>query len=118
MVYEPQTRDIGGYRFTIAYADIQKPVLTPDVVNAGGIIIQTGPEEYLIAGQGITVTFAGIGDGPGLVGIDQAWEGRFDAAGRWVPLRLLNGDQIHQGRHIRLETGKWQIQKVKLYRYR
>ena len=118
VVYEPQTRDIGGYRFTIAYADIQKPVLTPDVVNAGGIIIQTGPEEYLIAGQGITVTFAGIGDGPGLVGIDQAWEGRFDAAGRWVPLRLLNGDQIHQGRHIRLETGKWQIQKVKLYRYR
>jgi beta-galactosidase GanA len=118
VIYEPQTRDIGGYRFTIAYADIQKPVLTPDVVNAGGIIIQTGPEEYLIAGQGITVTFAGLGAGPALVGIDQAWEGHYDAAGTWVPLRLLNGDQIHQGRHIRLETGAWQIQKVKLYRYR
>jgi beta-galactosidase GanA len=118
VIYEPQTREIGDYRFTIAYADIQKPVLTPEVVNAGGIIIQTGPEEYLIAGQGITVTFAGIGAGPALVGIDQTWEGHFDATGRWVPLRLLNGDQIHQGRHIRLEPGAWQIQKVKLYRYR
>lgn len=118
IVYEPQTREIGGYRFTIAFADIQRPVTSPDIATAGGMIIQIGPEEYLIAGQGITVTFKPVGDGPASAGIDSAYEGVFDAGGAWVPGRLLNGDQTHQGRHIRLGAGDWQIQRVKLYRYR
>ncbi|WP_157801284.1 DUF5597 domain-containing protein [Sphingobium sp. LB126] len=117
LVYEPITEKIGDYRFTVAFADIQKPVATPDTANAGGIIIQTGAEDYLIAGQGITVTFAPLGPGPSLAGIDSAWEGEFDAQGRWVAGRLLNGDQTHQGRHIRLPAGKFQIQKIRLYRY-
>lgn len=117
LVYEPVTEKIGDYRFTVAFADIQKPVATPDTGNAGGIIIQTGPEDYLIAGQGVTVTFAPVGPGPSLAGIDSAWEGHFDAQGNWVPGRLLNGDQTHQGRHIRLPVGDFQIQKVRLYRY-
>lgn len=50
--------------------------------------------------------------------LDSAWEGTFDTAGKWVPGRLLNGDQTHQGRHIRLAPGAFQIQRVKLYRYR
>lgn len=116
--YEPQVRDIGGYRFTIAYADIQRPTMTPDTAGYGGLIIQTGEDEYLVAGQGITVTFKPIGDGPGLAGIDRAHEGVFDAAGNWKPGRLLNGDQTHQGRHIRLPAGTWGIQRVRLYRYR
>lgn len=129
LVYEPETRDIGSYRFTIAYADIQKPVANPGadatqpgttaaIAAAGGMIVQIGPEEYLIAGQGITVTFKPRADAAALAGIDSAFEGKFDASGKWVPLRLLNGDQTHQGRHIRLEAGKWQIQRVKLYTYR
>ncbi len=124
--YAPQTRDIGDYRFTIAYADIQRPTMTAETAGYGGIIIQTGAEEYLIAGQGITVTFAardagagaGVGGGPALAGIDRAEEGVFDGAGRWVAGRVLNGDQTHQGRHIRLAPGAWQIQKVRLYRYK
>ncbi|WP_267347500.1 DUF5597 domain-containing protein [Sphingomonas sp. GM_Shp_2] len=116
--YEPQVRDIGGYRFTIAYADIQRPTMTPDTAGYGGLIIQTGEDDYLVAGQGITVTFKPIGDGPGLAGIDRAHEGVFDAAGNWKPGRLLNGDQTHQGRHIRLPAGTWGIQRVRLYRYR
>lgn len=117
IVYEPVTEKIGNYRFTVAFADIQKPVLAPETAKAGGIIIQTGPEDYLIAGQGITVTFAPAGQGPSLAGIDSAWEGHSDAQGHWVAGRLLNGDQTHQGRHIRLAPGKWQIQKVRFYRY-
>jgi len=117
LVHEPVTETIGNYRFTVAFADIQKPVVTPDTGNAAGIIIQTGPEDYLIAGQGITVTFAPVGAGPSLAGIDSAWEGHFDAHGTWIAGRLLNGDQTHQGRHIRLPAGDFQIQKVRLYRY-
>jgi beta-galactosidase GanA len=117
VLYEPQTRDLGGYRFTIAYADIQRPTLAPTTAAAGGMIIQVAPEEFLIAGQGITVTFAPIGDGPSQAGLDSVSEGTFDAAGTWRPVRLLNGDQTHQGRHVSLPTGSWQIQRVKLYRY-
>jgi hypothetical protein len=58
------------------------------------------------------------GDGPPLAGIESAWEGSFDARGKWIAGRLLNGDQTHQGRHIRLAPGKFQIQRVRLYRYR
>ena len=57
-------------------------------------------------------------DGPPLAGIDLAEEGVFDAQGKWQPGRRLNGDQTHQGRHIRLPPGKPQIQRVRLYRYR
>lgn len=113
--YEPVTERIGDYRFTVSFADIIKPVAGPQTGNAGAIIIQTGPEDYLIAGQGVTVTFAPVG--PGQAGIGSAWEGRFEKDGRWVPGRLLNGDQTHQGRHIRLEPGEFQIQRVNLYRY-
>jgi beta-galactosidase GanA len=118
VIYEPQSRDIGGYRFTIAHADIQRPVANLDMASYGGLIIQVGPEDFIVAGQGFTLTFKPIGDGPGLAGIDSAHEGRFDKAGRWVPGRLLNGDQTHQGRHVSLAPGDWQIQRVKLYRYR
>ncbi len=116
--YEPQVRRMGDYRLTVSFADIQRPVMTPETVGYGGMVIRTGPEEYLIAGQGITVTFQGAGDGPTLAGIERAEEGRFDAAGRWIAGRVLNGDQTHQGRHIRLPAGEWSIQKVRLYRYR
>jgi beta-galactosidase GanA len=116
--YEPQLRRIGNYRFTVAFADIERPSMTPETAGYGGIVIRTGDDEYLIAGQGITVTFAGAGEGPSLVGIERAEEGSFDSAGRWVAGRVLNGDQTHQGRHIRLPAGAWGIQHVKLYRYR
>jgi beta-galactosidase GanA len=116
--YEPQLRRIGNYRFTVAFADIERPSMTPETAGYGGIVIRTGEDEYLIAGQGITVTFAGAGEGPSLAGIERAEEGHFDSAGRWVAGRVLNGDQTHQGRHIRLPAGAWVIQHVKLYRYR
>ena len=129
LVYEPDIREVGPYRFTIAYADIQKPAAHPGadasqpgttaaIAAAGGMIIQIGPEEYLVAGQGVTVTFKPKAGGAALAGIDSAFEGEFDSTGKWVPGRLLNGDQTHQGRHIRLEAGKWQIQRIKLYTYK
>ena len=118
VLYAPQVETIGGYRFTIAYADIQKPVATPATAGYGGLIVQTGPDEFLVAGQGITVTAEPVGPGAPTAGIESAWEGTFDTAGRWRPGRLLNGDQTHQGRHIRLAPGAYQIQKVRYFRYR
>jgi beta-galactosidase GanA len=63
------------------------------------------------------VTFAPSDDPAAQAGIDSVWEGSFDKSGNWVSGRLLNGDQTHQGRHLRLAPGQFQIQRVRLYRY-
>ena len=113
----PVTEAIGGYRFTVSFVDPWVAKSAQNTATHGGLIIQTGPEDYLVAGQGMTLTFAPVGDGPALAGIDNVWEGSFDVRGTWVPGRLLNGDQTHQGRHLRLAPGAFQIQRVRLYRY-
>jgi beta-galactosidase GanA len=118
VIATPVTEDIGGYQFTVTFVDTQSPQASQNIASHGGLIIQIGAEDYLIAGQGLIVTFAPVGDGPPLVGIDSAWEGGFNTAASWVPGRLLNGDQTHQGRHVRLAPGEFQIQRVRLYRYR
>jgi beta-galactosidase GanA len=83
---------------------------------AGGLVIATGPDEFLFAGIGVTVTFAATQ--PGVqAGILSVEEGRF-VNGAWQNVRWLNGDQTHQGRHLRLEPGRMSIQRIKLYRYR
>jgi len=109
---EPQTFNLGNYRFTVSF----EPATSPEkAAESGGLIIQTGPEDYLVAGQGVTITFIPIKDGS--AGIDVAEEGRF-VDGNWVAGRRLNGDQTHQGRHIGLAPGQWQIQKFTLYSYK
>jgi hypothetical protein len=83
---------------------------------AGGLVIATGADEFLFAGIGVTVTFAT--DEPGVqAGILNVEEGRF-VDGKWKNVRWLNGDQTHHGRHLRLEPGRFSIQRIKLYRYR
>ena len=84
---------------------------------AGGIVIQTGEDEFIIAGTGIVVTFATDDKVNRVVGILQADEGEY-LNGKWVKGRRMNGDQDHQGRHIRIAFGEWGIQQVKLYRYK
>jgi len=84
---------------------------------SGGLAIAVGPDEFIIAGTGLVVTFEANAPGLPLVGILSAQEGKY-VEGQWRPRRWLNGDQTHQGRHLRLPPGKFDIQRVKLYRYR
>jgi beta-galactosidase GanA len=82
---------------------------------SGGLVLATGPEELIVAGTAVTITFAASVQGK-RAGILSAEEGRF-VAGRWENVRWLGGDQTHQGRHVRLEPGRFSIQRVKLYLY-
>jgi beta-galactosidase GanA len=82
----------------------------------GGVIISTAPDEYVIAGSGLIVTFAPNSPGDPIAGIASIEEGTF-VNGHWVDGRRLNGDESHQGRHLRLPPGQFGIQRVKLYRY-
>ncbi|MBI5425519.1 MAG: DUF5597 domain-containing protein [Opitutae bacterium] len=83
---------------------------------AGGLMIALGDDEFLFAGIGLTITFASTEPGQ-QAGILSCAEGRYEN-GEWKHIRWLNGDQTHQGRHMRLEPGRFSLQRVKLYRYR
>ncbi|MCX6319013.1 MAG: DUF5597 domain-containing protein [Bacteroidetes bacterium] len=80
---------------------------------SGGIVIQTAPDEFLIAGTGIVVEFENI-DRNKVTNILEATEVSYQHGVR-VSGRRMNGDEDHQGRHIRFPVGEWGIQHVKLY---
>ena len=103
---------LGDYVLNISF---DRPTNQNPNVLSGGLVISTAPDEYVIAGTGLTVTFETEKPGDPLVGLLSVDEGKF-VDGQWRPGRRLNGDQTHQGRHVRL--GRIGIQKVKLYRYR
>jgi beta-galactosidase GanA len=116
----PQQARLGGYTLNVTYERPPSPATqgaqTSDLIS-GGLAIAVGPDEFIFAGTGLVVTFEANTPGPPLVGILSVQEGKY-AEGQWQPGRWLNGDQSHQGRHLRLPPGKFDIQRIKLYRYR
>jgi beta-galactosidase GanA len=110
----PQQLRLGDYVLNVTY---ERPSnQTPNVLS-GGLVVATGMDEFIFAGTGLTVTFETDKPGAPLVGILSAEEGKFEN-GQWRSDRRLNGDQTHQGRHLRLVSGTFGIQRIKLYRYR
>jgi beta-galactosidase GanA len=118
VVDSPVKNVLGGIEFTVTVIDPWTPRDKQSIGDHGGMMIWESGEDFWFAGQGITVTFKSLDKGLPLVGIDVAEEGVFNADGEWIAGRRLNGDQTHQGRHIRLPPGNPQIQKVRFYRYR
>lgn len=117
-----QTQDVnlGRYTLNISHSYTFKwsrPAKVDIWPVAGGIVICTGPDEYVVAGSGLIVTFAPNPPGEEIAGIVNIQEGNF-VNGRWIGGRWLNGDQNHQGRHLNLPLGNFGIQRIKLYRYR
>jgi uncharacterized protein DUF5597/glycosyl hydrolase family 42 (putative beta-galactosidase) len=106
---------LNGYILNVTY---DRPVAAATVDSVcGGLAIAMGPDEFIFAGTGLTITFDDAVASDTSVGIVSAQEGRY-VDGKWEPGRRLNGDQTHQGRHIRLVPGQFTIQRVKLYRYK
>jgi beta-galactosidase GanA len=113
----PRTVTMGAYTLEVSYNAPWEKLEPSEVQNRGGLVIQTGEDEFLVAGKGLTVVFGNAqGDGR-MVGIETAVEGTYQN-GRWREGRWMNGDETHQGRHIGLRGEAFTIQRVKLYRYR
>ncbi|KFF11389.1 glycosyl hydrolase family 35 [Chryseobacterium soli] len=113
--------------------------------EGGGIILRLAKDEYLIAGSGMVVEFEKLNEkkeiqakdlgedgfaaqggkiqtqnqwtGGKRVGIGPVDEIRIDENGNFIPIRRLNGDQTHQGRHIRIGVDEFAILHVRLYEY-
>ena len=82
---------------------------------SGGIIIALSKDEFYVGGTGLVIRFTSRN--PMLrAGIERVDEGHF-VNGSWHPGRRLNGDEDHQGRHLRIPTGEYGIQRIKLYTY-
>jgi beta-galactosidase GanA len=81
------------------------------------MIIQTGEDEFFVAGTGIVITFKHRDNKDLNVGLLKVDEGSFEN-NTWKVKRHLNGDQTHQGRHVNIPTNQFGIQKVALYIYK
>ena len=112
---------------------------------AGGLIVRTAPMEYIVAGSGLVLTFepedSGTApekklgeDGFLASGSDRGaekesrWKGkRIGLAsvkeisiaddGSQKRIRTFNGDETHQGCHVRIGVDDFRILRVKLYEY-
>ena len=112
----------GDYTVQIRYED-RLPEGSPP---AGGLVIQTGPEELLVAGYGIGCRFQARTPGLRHTGIQRVELGHFDDEHRWVHELWLNGDETGANntarippfsRNVRLGAERPMILRVTVFRY-
>jgi len=109
----PQTTlELNGYRLDVSLDEI----FGTQAQTGFGLVIATGPEEFLGAGSGFRISFQLKDGGPVHVGIGSVDEGTF-SEGAWIPGRRLNGDENDQGKGWRFAPKRIHIEKVVLYRY-
>jgi beta-galactosidase GanA len=118
---EQQHVRLGGYTLNVTF-EKRNPWAPAERASrlprpTGGIIISVGEGEYVIAGTGLVITFTSSSEEDPIAGIASIQEGEY-INGDWVPGRWMNGDQSHQGRHLRIPAGSFGIQRIKLYSYR
>ena len=100
--------------------------VVPDIVGYG-LFMTLGPDEYLLAGNNLFLTFTPDTPGPPIAGLAEQAAGRYDKNGKWVTTHFLGGDDSNfsseppvsqSGSVVRIMFGEHAIQRVKLYRYR
>jgi beta-galactosidase GanA len=106
------TRNLGGYELEISLDSI----FGTAAENGSGIVIATGPDEFLGAGSGFRVRFKPKTPGPARAGIGQVDEGVF-RNGEWIPGRRLNGDENDQGGYWRFDRFTPRIERCIVYRW-
>ena len=83
---------------------------------SGVLLIQTDSHEFYYVGFGVSLTFKSLKNPEARVGILKTERGYFKD-GKWTVFQHLNGDQTHQGRHIRSFVEDVSIQRFSLYEY-
>jgi hypothetical protein len=126
-----QTQDIPLGNYTVN-VDLRRNRRDPSQVPALGyaLVISVGPDEYFVAGQDVQVTFAPRTPGPEIAGLARVEAGAF-VKDKWVPGRILSGDDIlldydlagaaaknQSGSGLRFRSDGPTVQRVQLYRYR
>jgi beta-galactosidase GanA len=105
-------RDMGGYHLEISLDS----VFGHTASRGYGIVMATGPGQYLGCGSGFRVMFKPISPGPAYAGIGTVEEGKF-VGDEWIPGRKLNGDETDQGWSWRFSFFGSNVEKCVVYRY-
>ena len=85
----------GGDRVIVAYDDRDK--------TGYGLVIQTDPDEYVVAGTAARLKFESK-DPSKNIRIGQVYEGKFEGE-QWLTTRMLNGDETWNNEYL-LVTGR------------
>jgi len=86
--------------------------------EAACIILRLGKEDYLVIGSGVVVTYSDAKEkADDRIGLAKC-ELVNVVDSQLQVIRHLNGDQTHQGRHVRIPVGQFEIQHFRLYRYK
>lgn len=91
--------------------------------EAACIVLRLGKEDYLVIGSGVVITYTDAKTdinwkkGDTRIGLAKC-ESVNIKDGNMKIMRHLNGDQTHQGRHVRIPVGQFDIQHFRLYRYK
>ena len=127
--HQTQSVALGNY---ILNVDLRRNRRNPgQVPSLGyGLFIAVGPDEYVVAGDDIQVTFTPNTPGPPIAGLAGVETGTY-VRDRWVPGRRLNGDDVlldyklaeaaannQSGSGLKFDPNGPTIQHVNLYRYR
>jgi hypothetical protein len=124
VLFDKETQEsvfqLGNYEFTAKHSytlGYEANSKNDTWETTGAIVIQTGENDFYLAGSGVVITFKNIKNPDLNVGILKVDEGRFEN-NNWKVIRHLNGDQTHQGRHVRiLLADGFLIQRFQLYNY-
>lgn len=111
-----QTLALGGYLFR-ATLSRSWPARELTATHGGMLVLEQAPDEFLIAGSGLTVTFLRDPDMDnrlaGIASVEQVKRSH----GAWLTKRNLNGDQTDQGRALQMDPKEMHVFRVKLYAY-
>jgi hypothetical protein len=120
---------LGDYKILVELSRNWRTPTTSGTGDGYAIIINSKPDEYIIYGSNIQVSFSPNTPGPAIAAIASLDEGKYEN-GRWIQGRRLNGDDImlyynlaekalenKTGTGLKFRNGNESIQRVKLYRY-
>jgi beta-galactosidase GanA len=102
---------LNGYELQVSLDDI----FGSRAEKGFGLIMGTGPNEFLGAGKGFRVYFIPRNGSAANVGLAWVDEGRFEN-GKWIAGRRLNGDENDQGKHWRFDPRQIRIERAAVYR--
>ncbi|MGE5109661.1 MAG: DUF5597 domain-containing protein [Acidobacteriaceae bacterium] len=113
-----QEIDFGEWQATVSFGfpqhDGRRPPGTKDAHGAA-LIAQLGPDEFLVTGVDVAVSFHVPGKLPGLrMQILSAQEGTYEN-GVWKPVRLWNGDETDRG--LQFPQGENAVVRVRLGKF-
>lgn len=109
-----QTLALGGYLFQ---ASLSRAWRTNELLakDGGMLIIESQPDEFFVAGSGLTVKVTRDADVDNRIAGISSIEEVARSGSQWVVSARLNGDQSNQGRQLSLSAREIRIYRLRLY---